>query len=148
MILASACPLRIGAYTSLYPCGKTHISSSFWKKQACNLEQWLLTPNGSNRKCLLEARLHFFLIRSIGRAWALKNKKGFRLVFLLIFSYQIYCVIVSYIILTFLQTSKCLLSNGVIICISWLQCLSNRQFTLGVSVRRKLRKKDPSPHKF
>jgi hypothetical protein len=40
MILASACPLRIGAYTSLYPCGKTHISSSFWKKQAYNNDYW------------------------------------------------------------------------------------------------------------
>jgi hypothetical protein len=33
-------------------------------------------------------------------------------IFLWIFSYHIYCVIVSYIILTFLQTSMCLLSDG------------------------------------
>uniref|UniRef100_A0A4W5PX58 Cyclic nucleotide gated channel subunit alpha 2 n=1 Tax=Hucho hucho TaxID=62062 RepID=A0A4W5PX58_9TELE len=42
---------------------------------------------------------------------SLKKKQSW-LVFIWIFSYHIYCVIFSYIIITLLQTSKCFLSNG------------------------------------
>ena len=56
------------------------------------------------------ARIQYAPILSIVRAWALK--KTFWLVFLWIFSYHIYGVIVSYIILKCLSTLKCFLSNG------------------------------------
>ena len=99
-------------FPRLCPCTKTHISYSFWKLQAWNLEHKLLAPYGSHRNCILGARIHYAPILSIVRAWALQKKSEFQLVELWIFFYHIYCVTVSYIILTFIQTSKCFPSNG------------------------------------
>jgi hypothetical protein len=75
------------------PCTKTDVSYQFWKLQAWSLEHRLLTPGGGRRNCILGARIQYASILSIVRAWSWFLV---RLVFLWIFSYHIYCVIVSY----------------------------------------------------
>ena len=65
----------------------------------------LLTHCGSHRNYIQGANFHYDLSLAFLRGRSFSKK------FWLVFSYHIYCVI-FYIILTFLQTSKCFLSNG------------------------------------
>ena len=97
----------------LCPSTKTVIPYSFLKLQAWNLEHRLLIPCESHRNCIQGANFQYDLILVIVRGWSLNKNRYSGLVFLWIFSYHIYCVILSYIIVTFLQTSKCFLSHGI-----------------------------------
>jgi hypothetical protein len=58
--------------------------------------------------CIQGANFQYDLSLEFLRGWSLKKK----MYVWFFFSYHIYCVIFSYIILTFLQTSRCFLSNG------------------------------------
>ena len=131
-------------FPSRCPCTKTVISYSLFKLQAGNLEHTLPTPSGIHRNCILGGRIEYALILAIGRARSLK--KIFWLVFLWVFSYHIYCVILSYIILTILIIS----THVKVFYLQWYQLyaypgflgLSNRQFTLGTSFKQDVEKKE------
>jgi hypothetical protein len=127
-ILAGVSCLHCAPKYNLCPCSKTDISYLFWELQAWNLEHRLLTPC---RNCILGARTQYAPMLSIVRPWSLnENDVWFSLDFLLPY-------LKCYSLLHYFNISTI---HIVFFPMVPIICLRNRQFTLGTSVRSKLKK--------